>query len=278
MQNLFRNSIWGLAAVLAFLTVAVAQTTPPQRTDNPDNISIKSEKLSLNKETGGPAPKRDLNGAWAGPLPRVNIGPMTPLGLERYKANKPDGTQAEAGKQVPVGLSNDPLNTCDPLGFPRAIDVEARGFQFVQTPTAMWEMFQYQKVWREIWTDGRALPKNVGGTEKGAPDPRYYGYSVGHWEADDIFVVDTTGLDDGTWLNKVGYPHTAETYVHERYTRVDHDDLQLTITVDDPKLYAKPFVLATIEYKWLPDQNLGEQLCIPSRVIEYLRIIGDQNK
>jgi hypothetical protein len=178
------------------------------------------------------------------------------------------------------------VRTCDPLGFPRNMLFEMRGvpvgellgMTFASLPQRVLLLSQFQRVWREIWTDGRALPKNVGGTEKGAPDPRYYGYSVGHWEADDIFVVDTTGMDDSTWLNKVGYPHTAETYVHERYTRVDHDDLQLTITVDDPKLYTKPFVLAMINYKWLPDQNLGEQLCIPSQVIEYLRVIGDQSK
>lgn len=48
--------------------------------------------------------------------------------------------------------------------------------------------------------------------------------------------------------------------------------------VDDPKPYTKPSVLATVQYKWLLDQSLSEQLCIPSRVIEYLSIIGDQNK
>lgn len=79
-------------------------------------------------------------------------------------------------------------------------------------------------------------------------------------------------------LNKAGYPHTVESRVQERYTRLDHNDLQLTITVDDPKLYTKPFVLASIGFKWLPDQNLGEQLCIPSQVMEYLRIIGDPAK
>jgi len=70
----------------------------------------------------------------------------------------------------------------------------------------------------------------------------------------------------------------VETHIQERYTRADHNDLQLTITVDDPKLYVKPFVLSTNHFKWLPDQSLdlNEQLCIPSEVQEYLKIIGDQ--
>jgi hypothetical protein len=92
---------------------------------------------------------------------------------------------------------------------------------------------------------------------------------------DYTFVIDTTGLDDKTWLNGAGYPHSIEAHVQERYTRVDHNDLQLTVTVDDPKLYTKPFVLGKAGFKWLPDQQLAEQLCVPSEMVQYLNIIGD---
>jgi hypothetical protein len=87
--------------------------------------------------------------------------------------------------------------------------------------------------------------------------------------------VDTNGLDENTWLNGDGYPHSADARVQERFTRVDHNDLQLTVTVTDPKLYSKPFVLGTSSFKWLPKQNLDEQLCIPSDMIQYLSLIGD---
>jgi hypothetical protein len=136
-------------------------------------------------------------------------------------------------------------------------------------------MYQYQQVWREIWMDGRELPKNVASAENGAPDPRYYGYSVGHWEGDNTLVVDTTGLDEGTWLNQTGYPHTVEAHVQERYVRTDHNNMELTVTVDDPKLYTKPFSLGTEYFKWVPNQMLGERLCVPSDVIEYLKAVGD---
>ena len=86
---------------------------------------------------------------------------------------------------------------------------------------------------------------------------------------DDTFVIDTTGLDDKTWLNGAGYPHSIEAHVQERYTRADHNDLQLTVTVDDPKLYTKPFVLGKASFKWLPNQQLEEQLCIPSEMVQY---------
>ena len=123
--------------------------------------------------------------------------------------------------------------------------------------------------------DGRPLPKNVGASGKDAPDPRYYGYSVGHWEGDNTLVVDTTGLDENTWLTDAGYPHSIDAHVQERFTRTDHNDLELTSTVDDPKFYTKPFSLGTEYFRWVPDQILDERLCIPSNVIEYLKAVGD---
>ena len=54
-------------------------------------------------------------------------------------------------------------------------------------------LFQHQRVWREIWMDGRQLPAKV--DARGVPDSRFYGYSVGRWEADNVFVIDTVGLD-----------------------------------------------------------------------------------
>jgi hypothetical protein len=127
--------------------------------------------------------------------------------------------------------------------------------------------------------DGRELPKNVGA--KGGPDTTLYGFSVGHWDGDYTLVVNTVGLDDKTWLDRRGYPHSSELRVEERYTRVDHDTLTATITIDDPKTYTKPFVLATNRFKWIPDQEDEEQLCVPSEMIEYRKLVAvpvDQDK
>jgi hypothetical protein len=270
MRNLAKNSVTAAMFLIALSATAVGQGNSPNTV--------------ADIGPGGPAPRHDLNGTWVGPVgvrtPPGEVPQFTALGQQRFRLNKPEA-------KFNVSGTNDPfVRSCDPLGFPRNMLFEMRGVPigellgvtFASLPGRVLVLSQFQRVWREIWTDGRALPRNVGGTEKGAADPRFYGYSVGHWEADNIFVVDTTGLDDSTWLNKLGYPHTVETYVHERYIRADHNDLQLTITVDDPKLYTKPFLLATINYKWLPDQNLGEQLCIPSRLMEYLNIVGDQSR
>ena len=96
---------------------------------------------------------------------------------------------------------------------------QIRGMQFIQAPNKMVQLFQYQRAWREIWTDGRELPKDAGGDDPGAPDPRYFGYSVGHWDGDYTFVVNSTGMDERTWIDHVGHPHSDQLRVEERYTR-----------------------------------------------------------
>ena len=87
---------------------------------------------------------------------------------------------------VAESLSNDPRNKCDPVGFPRA-DFYAsdtpRSFRMNATIVIL---YQFEKRWRNIWTDGRELPKEI-------PEPRYYGYSVGKWIDDTTLVVDTWG-------------------------------------------------------------------------------------
>jgi hypothetical protein len=272
MRNPFSRPALAMLLLMAFSIHAAAQINGPGGTS-----------LKLNNDPGGPAPRHELEGTWVGPIEArvfTETPQFTPLGQERFKLNKPEAAFKVSG-------SNDPyIRNCDPMGFPRSMVFESRGvpvgemfrMTFASLPGRMLVLSQFQQTWRQIWTDGRPLPTNVGGRQKGAPDTRYYGYSVGHWQADNVFVVDTVGLDDSTWLNKAGYPHTVESHVQERFTRSDHNDLQLTITVDDPQLYVKPFVLATLNFKWLPDQSLdqGEWLCIPSQVLDYLKTIGDQ--
>src|SRR4029077_7680936 len=78
-----------------------------------------------------------------------------------------------------------------------------------------------------------------------------------------------------TWVTGQGYPHTVDAHVQERYTRVDRNDMKLSITFDDPKMYTKPFQLGTNNYKWLTNQKINEWLCVPSDVIKYLSEVGD---
>jgi len=219
----------------------------------------------------GPAPKHDLNGAWVGPTMSVvgQIPPMTPAGEARMKMNKPE-------RQYTLAGSNDPFQYCNPLGFPRNVlnnPVINAGQWFEQQPDQrIVIMYQNQRVWRDIWMDGRQLPAKV--DAKGAPDSRFYGYSVGHWDGDYTLVVDTNGLDERTWLDAAGHPHSNEMHVTERYTRLDQYNMEFTITVDDPKYYTKPFDFLKARYYWMVNQNFAETFCLPSDAVDYLNSLA----
>lgn len=258
-----------LAGVLFFSSYAWSQTREPNKPIRADDGKTLVDQLSKNGG-GGPAPRHDITGFWAGPAsPKENpVPPMTAWGEEQFKTHKGHSQYSEAE-------SNDPMKFCDPLGFPRDMLYQTRGIAFSPMADRMLQLSQFNRVWREIWTDGRQLPKNVGARSADAPDPRWYGYSVGRWDGDYTFVVDTTGSDDRSWLDSAGHPHSLEMRVQERYTRVDHNTLEVTITVDDPKAYTKAFVITTSRFKWIPNQELREEICVPSVMREYLNIIGD---
>lgn len=237
-------------------------------------ISLSAIVLAAGQQRGsGPsaaAPRRDLSGVWIGaPAPPLEpFAPMTAKGQALFDAAKP----MWGPRSVAVAESNDPLVTCDPLGMPRAVLNETRGIEFVQAPSKMVQLLQYQRVFREIWTDGRPLPKDVGGTGPQSPDPRRYGYSIGRWADDSTFVVETTGAMDTTWGDAYGHPHGLHGRIEERYRRVDTEMLELVVTIDDPEMYQKPFVAMRQLLK--RGTAMDEQLCVPSEALEYLEAIA----
>ncbi len=276
MRNHFLAAIAAVSALLLLPLFVAAQTAPAApagQTLNPWKFHPTDRPVG----DGGPAPKRDLTGTWAGPgsgmaVPRgepAEKPELTPLGQQLMSQNKP------LGKFSPAGTNDPHVRYCDPFGMPLNSVQEIRGLSFASMPNRIVMMLMYQDLWREVWMDGRKLPTNVGEASKDALDPRYNGYSVGHWEDDYTLVVDTTGLDERTWVTAAGYPHTVNAHVQERYTRVDHNDMKLTVTVDDPKIFTKPFSLGTNNFRWIPNQELDEWLCVPSEVQEYLKEMGD---
>jgi len=190
---------------------------------------------------------------------------MTPWAQKFFDEAKP----LSGPRALPIAKTNDPLVTCDPLGFPRASVFETRGFQIEHLPKRTLELYQYMRVWRDIWTDGRKLPTNVGATKGETTDPRYYGYSVGAWADDYTFVVNTTGFHEAPWADEMGHPRSQDAKVEERYHRIDHDNLELTVTITDPKAYTAPYVVMKQVYTWEPKQDFEEQLCIPSEAVDY---------
>ena len=68
------------------------------------------------------------------------------------------------------------------------------------------------------------------------------GSSIGTWEGD-TFVVDTIGFNDKTWLDRLGHPHSEELHLVERFRRVDANTMEIDLTIDDPKAYARPWTV-----------------------------------
>jgi hypothetical protein len=214
--------------------------------------------------------RQDLSGVWTGPDKTLEpAAPMTETGQAFFDAAKP----LYGPRSVPVGDSNDPVNTCDPQGFPRILFLRTplSGMEFVQTPDRVLQFFQYQRVYREIWTDGRILPADVGGVNPQSPDPRWYGYSIGSWSNDGAFVVETVGAME-TWGDEEGHPHGLGARIEERYRLLDRNTLELIVRIDDPEMYQKPFVASKQVLK--RGKELSEQLCVPSTAQQYLELIA----
>ena len=208
----------------------------------------------------GPAPARDLTGVWMRYVPpgefRSNATftetppKLTPWGQERFAANK----DSNAGGFT-LAETNDPVLTrCYPPGVPR-IYFHPYPFEFVHTPKDTIMIYEYDHMVRRIYTDGRGHPD---------PDvlvPLWLGHSIGHWQDDASFVVDTVGFNDRTWLDRSGIPHSEELRVVEVFRRVDLRNMELDITMQDPLALAEPWT-ATFYYRLAPlTWELGEISC-----------------
>ena len=264
-----------LLAVLPFAS-ARAQQSEVRQPGAVYDFDVKGQK-------SGPAPAHDIFGVWEpakGPGDSIQANGakampsdgkpehdlhFTPEGEAAFKSHRPGfGVTA-----VPTASINDPMDICDPQGFPRVVLHNFRTSQIVQTPNQVLILYEFNKKWRVIWTDGRPLPKD--------PEPRWWGYSVGKWVDDHTFVAQTVGLDDRTWLDNAGRPHSDALRVEEKYQRVDKDHLEMTITIDDPKMYQKPWVaLDKLSLRLQPPSfDITEMECSPSETAEYNKQFGD---
>jgi hypothetical protein len=191
--------------------------------------------------------------------------PYTPLGQEMLSRAKPSNTI----RSVLPTETNDPVVICDPQGMPREDLYELRTTQILQTPVKVAILYEFTKIWRIIWTDGRELPKD--------PEPRWFGYSVGKWVDDYTLVVQTIGLDERTWIDRAGRPHSDQLRVEERFHRADRDHLELSVMIDDPKMYTKPWVaLDRFTFELQPATfDVREMICSPSELAEYNKLIGN---
>jgi len=300
-----KSLVVSVVALLAGLTLSPilgAQTAPPKSSVDvayPEWNSLPPIKPAYAGRKSAPAPRRDLSGVWdaaeadggrqpSGAIEHTALikprgegieggqpdetGIMHPLhytaaGLEALKANKPSGPGV---RQVPAALSNDPMDQCDPVGFPRMELYELRTIELLQNANQVVYLNQYFGNFRVIWTDGRELPKD--------PEPRWNGYSVGKWVDDYTFVVETTGLNPRSWLDHAGRPHSDALQVEETFHRVDHDNMELTVKVTDPKYYTEPWLGLNKFPLHLqpPNFDMEEFICSPIDFAEYKKQVEEE--
>ena len=186
----------------------------------------------------------------------VGIMDVTATGSEEGQAGTtvPLPYQPWAEAQVKQNLADirkdDPTTRCLPISpvrqwsdfFPQKI---------VQTGDAVFVLSEYMIQYRQIFLDGRPLPKD--------PFPSFKGYSVGHWEGDTL-VVETTGYKNGLWLDLKGDPLTEEGRTTERIRRPKYGRLEVQLTVNDPKAYTRPWS-ATRYLTLALDTELIEDVC-----------------
>jgi hypothetical protein len=122
--------------------------------------------------------------------------------------------------------------------------------RIVQTPTVIVVLYE-ELLYRQIFMDGRGLPKN--------PHPSFMGYSVGRWDGDTL-VVDSTGFNDTTWLDYGGHPHSEALRMTERIRRTDFGTLQIDVRIEDPTYYKRAWTVPA-RGRLAADTEMLEYVC-----------------
>jgi hypothetical protein len=148
-------------------------------------------------------------------------------------------------------LTADPEIKCYLPGVPRATYMPYP-FQIVQTPQSILIAYEYAGATRTVYMD-KAPP---------SPNDSWMGHSIGHWEGDTL-VVDVTSLNDQTWFDRAGNFHSDALHVVERYTPQSADALTYEVTIEDPKVFLRPWKMSMPIYRRLDkDAQLLEFKCV----------------
>lgn len=141
--------------------------------------------------------------------------------------------------------------TCLPVGIPAA-GLVSEPFKISQSPRLMVILYESDGTHRQIYLDGRPLPKEF-------ELPAWLGYSTARWEGETL-VVESAGFNDKTWLDLNGHPHSEALHITERYHRRDFGHMDLEMTFDDPPMLTHPFTIKVAEDLW-PDSDIFEYFC-----------------
>jgi hypothetical protein len=107
-------------------------------------------------------------------------------------------------------------------------------------------------MYRQIFIDGRPFPDD--------PTPAWNGYSVGHWDSDTL-VVETRGFRDNLWIDTWGSPMSDAAKMTEKIRRPSFGTLEIELTIDDPKVYTKPFTVKLTD-NLEADTELVDEFCL----------------
>jgi len=143
-----------------------------------------------------------------------------------------------------------PDANCIPIGVPQYYDLGGP-FKIIQEPGLVVILYEPFGAFRQIFLDGRPLPKD--------PNPTWMGYSVGRLEADTL-VIESIGFNGKKWLDQGGHPATDALRTTERFRRLDFGHLDIQFTVDDPKAYTKPWTLSLPQLLYA-DYEILEFVC-----------------
>ena len=153
---------------------------------------------------------------------------MTPWGKERYDAVRAGLTDFD--EQPPDELDHE--RYCYPRGPSRMFTGGAWPFEIRQMPDVVFLFFERDHWVRRVYMDGREHPDGYPVT--------WMGHSIGKYDGDTL-VVDTVGINDRTWIDGLGHPHSEALRLVERFRRLSRDSLEYSFRVDDPKAYTKPW-------------------------------------
>ncbi len=169
-----------------------------------------------------------------------NVIPYQPWAAEKKKENFANRATA------------DPETRCFLPGVPRLMYMPYP-FQIFQTPTYLAFVHEYVHAVRHIYVNGTAHPRG--------PIDWWMGDSRGRWEGDTL-VVDVVHFNDQTWFDRAGNFHSEALHLIERYTLIGPDHMNYEVTVEDPKVFTRPWTMRMILYRRKePNAQLLEHEC-----------------
>jgi hypothetical protein len=193
--------------------------------------------------------KVDLSGFWM-PVPAVRHLLNLAADLKPEEVPLQPWAAALYRERIENNGKDHPGARCLPSGIPEKLNIPD-GHKVVQTPDLIVFLYESRTIYRQVFLDGRPLPRDA--------QPTWMGYSVGRWEGDAL-VVETIGQNGKTWLDMRGLPATEALRVIERYSRPTIGRINIDVTIDDPKAYTKPWSVK-LAWRLVPDTDLIESIC-----------------